>query len=326
LLALRDRFYPELRGQPPSAEWIGPMAFTPDQLPAIGVLRPGIVIAAGYNGYGGSYTTAAGLAAAQIARTGTVPEWLPEDVFSPRRLTSAHPIFMTEKDGLWRIASSLCRQLKAVNRQISEALTLRSGPVASAVRGQRPPRVSRMMRMPAIEPEAAEPIDAALLAPFPVFRDFTQGELETLAASLRRLDLAAGTLLFAEADAGGTCFVVVTGAVDVSIKVRDEPQLLAQLGPGSIFGQASLIEGEARTASCSIHKHSVLAEIDRETCAQLLDARSPIALKLLAALNQGLVEALRNADRRLMRLEQERESRSAAIRDLHPIAGAMSQV
>ena len=39
-----------------------------------------------------------------------------------------------------------------------------------------------------------------------------------------------------------------------------------------------------------------------------LDSGSPIALKLLAALNLGLVEALRNADRRRMRLEMERES------------------
>jgi glycine/D-amino acid oxidase-like deaminating enzyme len=73
LLALRDRFYPELRGSPPAAEWVGPMAFTPDQLPAIGFLRPGVVIAAGYNGYGGSYTTAAGLAAAEMALTSQAP-------------------------------------------------------------------------------------------------------------------------------------------------------------------------------------------------------------------------------------------------------------
>jgi len=73
LLELRDRFYPELRGQPPSTEWVGPMGFTPDQLPAIGVLRPGVIVAAGFNGYGGSYTTAAGEAAASLAADGTAP-------------------------------------------------------------------------------------------------------------------------------------------------------------------------------------------------------------------------------------------------------------
>ena len=66
LVALRDFFYPELLGQPPSAEWIGPMAFTPDGLPCVGFLRPGLVAAAGYNGYGGTYATAAGSTAAEI--------------------------------------------------------------------------------------------------------------------------------------------------------------------------------------------------------------------------------------------------------------------
>jgi ABC-type sugar transport system ATPase subunit len=107
LLAIRDRYYPELQGRPPSSEWIGPMAFTPDQLPAIGFLRHGIVIAAGYNGYGGSYTTAAGLAAAQMAMTGRAPDWVPEDVFSPRRLTTTEPIFMTERDGLVVLVGTL---------------------------------------------------------------------------------------------------------------------------------------------------------------------------------------------------------------------------
>ena len=307
LLALRDRYYPELRGRPPSCEWIGPMAFTPDQLPAIGFLRAGVVMAVGYNGYGGSYTTAAGLAAARMAMTGEAPDWVPEDVFSPRRLTTSEPIFMTGRDGLWRIAQSLCRQLKAVNRQISEALTLRADGIASAVPRQVPPRVSRMARVVATESSSAESIEATTLLGFPAFRDFTALEVTELLRSMQRWDLARGTLLFQEGDEGYTCFVVVRGVVDVSVKVRGQPQLLAQLGPGSIFGQASLIDAEPRTVSCSIRRDAVLAEIDAAACERLLNSGNPVALKLLGALNQGQVAALRSADRQLMRLNEDRE-------------------
>ena len=307
LLEIRDRYYPELRGRPPSAEWVGPMAFTPDQLPAIGFLRPGIIIVAGYNGYGGSYTTAAGLAAAQMAITGEVPEWVPEDVFSPRRLTTTEPIFMTERDGLWRIAASLCRQLKAVNHQISEALMLRADGEASAVPRRVPPRVSRMVRALETETSPATSIGPEMLRSFPAFRNFTVDEVAELLGSMQRWDLPRGTLLFREGDEGYTCFVVIRGMVDVSVKVRGQPQLLAQLGPGSIFGQSSLIDGEPRMASYSMHRDSVLAEIDATACERLLNNRSALALKLLAALNQGLVAALRSADRQLMRLNEERE-------------------
>lgn len=306
LLALRDRFYPELRGCPPSAEWVGPMAFTPDQLPAIGFLRPGVIIAAGYNGYGGSYTTAAGMAAAQMALTGRTPDWVPEDVFSPRRLTSADPIFMTERDSLWRIAAALCRQLSHVNRQISEALTLSAVEVATAVPRQAPPRVSRMIRASDAINAASTRIDPALLAPFPAFRDFTTEELALLLDNVQRWDLPQGTLLFMEGDPGNTCFVLVRGGIDVSVKVRGRPQLLAQLSPGAIFGQASLVSGEPRSTSCSIHRDALLAEIHPDACERLLASGSPIALKLLAALNQGLVAALRTADRNLMRLDAQR--------------------
>jgi glycine/D-amino acid oxidase-like deaminating enzyme/CRP-like cAMP-binding protein len=309
LLAIRDRFYPELRGRPPSCEWIGPMGFTPDQLPAIGFLRPGVIVAAGYNGYGGSYTTAAGAAAATMAITGAPPDWVPEDVFSPRRLTTTEPIFMTERDGLWRIAASLCRQLKAVNRQISEALTLRADGMSSAVPRQAPPRVSRMMRIVGTEISSADSIEPSTVSAFPAFRDFSIDEVRELLRSMQRWDLTRGTLLFQEGDEGSTCYLVVRGAVDVSVKVRGQPQLLAQLGPGSIFGQSSLIDGEPRSVSCSIRRDAVLAEIDATACERLLNNRGRLALKLLAALNQGLVAALRSTDRQLMRLNDEvRES------------------
>lgn len=86
LRAKRDALHPELTGVPPSREWAGPTAFTPDFLPAIGELQPGLIVAAGFNGYGGVYTQAAGLAAAEIALTGRAPEWAPQDIFSPKRL------------------------------------------------------------------------------------------------------------------------------------------------------------------------------------------------------------------------------------------------
>jgi CRP-like cAMP-binding protein len=294
------------------------MAFTPDQLPAIGFLRPGIIVAAGYNGYGGSYTTAAGLAAAQMAITGRTPDWVPEDVFAPRRLIADEPIFMTERDGLWRIAESLCRQLSAVNRQISEALTLSAAGDASAVPRQVAPRVSRMVRALSTETSSAESIPPEQLLAFPVFRNFTSHEIAELLRSMQRWDLARGTLLFKEGDDGYTCYVVVRGTVDVSIKVRGQAQLLSQLGPGSIFGQASLIAGEPRSVSCSIRRDAILAEIDAAACERLLNSKGALALKLLAALNQGLVSALRSADRQLMRLNEEHAGAGADL-DVEPV-------
>ena len=48
---------------------------------------------------------------------------------------------------------------------------------------------------------------------------------------------------------------------------------------------------------------AVLLEIEREPCERLLRSGSATALKFLAALNEGLVSALRGADLQLMQLE-----------------------
>ena len=300
LLALRARFYPELDGRPPSAEWIGAMAFTPDQLPAIGFLRPGVVVAAAYNGYGGSFTTAAGLAAARMALTSSTPDWVPEDVFSPRRLLSSEPLFMTAQDSLWRIATSLCRQLKVVDRQVTESLALH-GPARA--RSRRAPRnVTQMMRAVPRDTSPGASIDPTMLHELEPFADFSLDELRQVLAVATRCDLPKSRLLFREGDPGDSCFILVRGQIDVTIKVRQQRHLLAQLSPGTIFGQVSLIAGEPRSATCTIRRDAVLAQLNRDACETLLGTRAPVALKFLAALNRGLTEALRIADRRLMQL------------------------
>lgn len=305
LIALRDQFYPELRGQPPSAEWIGPMGFTPDGLPCIGFLRPGLIIAAGFNGYGGTYTTAAGHAAAHMARTGTAPDWVPDDVFSPHRFATAEPVFMSEKDSLWRIAASLCNQLDLVNARMSEALSIQ-------------PRTQRLSPNLSVDGADARMRSASLMVTpeeikaFPLFAIFALDEIRDLLALMESWRCPKGSQLFSQGSPGGSCFLIVRGAVDVSLEVHGEDQLLARLGPGSILGQVSVITGAPRNASCSAASDALIAELQCTPCEHLLNGGTPMALKFLAALNEGLIAALRGADRRLMKLmAAERESSGA---------------
>ena len=297
LMKLRDNFYPELAGRPPSAEWVGPMAFTPDGLPCIGFLRPGIIVAVGYNGYGGSYATAAGHAAAEMAISDVVPEWLPEEIFSPRRLLSDQPLFLTEREGLWRVAVSLCRQVQSVNRQLSDELTLHAS--SSVV----PKIVDTQITCPPGESRSTDGTEAESLTAFDAFRKFSQEEIRELLQLMRRWELGKGTIVFSEGSPGGNCFIILRGTVDVSVNTRGQQQLLATLNPGSVFGQMSLIDGVPRSATCSVRTDAVLLEVVRVPCEELLNSGSTLALKFLATLNEGLILALRGADLRLMQLE-----------------------
>jgi hypothetical protein len=276
------------------------MAFTPDGLPCIGLLRPGLVIASGYNGYGGSYASIAGSVAGDIAITDTIPDLVPEEIFSPRRLLRDDPLFLTERKGLWRVATSLCHQLKAVNQQISEAVTLQQGANAATEASAAAP-VAR----PPGENAPASGVDVEALRKFDSFHKFSRDEIQHLLGLMRRWDLAKGDIICAEGSPGGSCFVIVAGEVDVSINVRGQQQLLATLRAGNVFGQVSAIADLPRSATCSAHNDAVVLEIERSLCKELLISASPAALKFLATLNEGLISALRGADLRLMQIDQQ---------------------
>jgi CRP-like cAMP-binding protein len=137
----------------------------------------------------------------------------------------------------------------------------------------------------------------------PIFRDVSLDELAELIAQLRRSDVLENTLVCAEGAPGTSCFIVLSGIVDVTSNIGGRQRRLASLGPGSVFGQVSLIDGQPRSATCIVRRNGVLLEMDRDACARLFESRSSSALKFLAILNQGLIAALRGADRRLVRLQ-----------------------
>jgi glycine/D-amino acid oxidase-like deaminating enzyme len=299
LLKIRDSFYPELAGQPPSAEWIGPMAFTPDGLPCIGFYKPGVVVAAGYNGYGGTYATVAGFAAAQMALTGQAPDWVPPDVFSPIRLTRAEPLFLSDKNGLWRVAVSLCRQLSTVNKRISEAITIQG--IAPLKAGKR----RQVVSSPLGSCSSAAGVHPDQLRNTQLFASFSSTESKQLLAVMRRWDLSANSIICTEGSPGGTCFVILSGQVDVSIESAGHQQLMATLHEGALFGQVSVIEDAPRMATCTTRTDAVLLEIDRHHCENILRTDSNMAAKFLAVLHDGLIDALHSSDLRLMKLERQ---------------------
>lgn len=296
LLELRDRYFPELRRRPFSTEWIGPIALTPDQLPAMGFLKPGIIVAAGFNGYGGSYCVAAGQAAADMAISGAVPDWLPEDVFSPQRLLNQTPLFFAETSNLWCYAASLCVQLRALNRQLLEALEHSSRP-------------SRPRSAVLAQSSAGGGGDGATQPAIPLpslqslkpFRAFSPEECAEILAIVGARSARKGDMLFAESSPGDACFVIVQGAVHVSFGANGGEKLLAKFGPSSIFGQVALIDGGGSNGTCIVQQDTLLLEMKHDACYRLLARHSPLAYKFLAALTDGVIHALRGAERQLKR-------------------------
>lgn len=119
----------------------------------------------------------------------------------------------------------------------------------------------------------------------------------------------AGTVLFEEGDPGDQMYVIQSGRVRLTRKLRGEAQLLAVLPPGEFFGEMAIINERPRSATADVLEDAQLLVLDAQMFEALVRGNTEIALRLIkrlaARLNQAnaQVEVLlvRDANHRLVR-------------------------
>lgn len=107
---------------------------------------------------------------------------------------------------------------------------------------------------------------------------------------------------------GDACFVIVKGAVDISIDGLGGKKLLARLGPSAILGHVALIDGGGSNGACTVQEDTLLLEMKHDACHRLLARQSPLAFKFLSTLTEGVIQEVRVAERQLKRLNSHRHS------------------
>jgi CRP/FNR family transcriptional regulator len=89
-----------------------------------------------------------------------------------------------------------------------------------------------------------------LLAGHEWFASLTDDELTDLADRAETVFWETGTVVFDEGERGTDCYVLHSGAVKILRRFPDGRRItLARLGPGSVFGELALFNGERRSAS-----------------------------------------------------------------------------
>lgn len=96
-----------------------------------------------------------------------------------------------------------------------------------------------------------------------------------------RIEVRAGSVIFAESDPPTTAFLIESGEVEVSTQRRGEPTVLARLGPGMLLGEMAVIDNSPRTATAFALTDCVLIPIDRRQFAERLGAADPVVRALL---------------------------------------------
>jgi Cyclic nucleotide-binding domain/Major Facilitator Superfamily len=142
----------------------------------------------------------------------------------------------------------------------------------------------------AIDASAVVPVvELALLRSMPIFASLPAPVLESLAASLVRLEVPAGTVVITEGEIGDRFYAIADGEVSV---VKDG-RPVAMLGRGDGFGEIALLRSIPRTATCVAQTPAALYTLSKE----------PFVAALTGHASAGADAAERQVRRRLAELD-----------------------
>jgi CRP/FNR family cyclic AMP-dependent transcriptional regulator len=137
-----------------------------------------------------------------------------------------------------------------------------------------------------------------LLRSVPLFADLEEGELERFSRVAVPRSFPAATRVFHEGDHSDACYIVRSGSFRVTREHSDGRAItLATLGPGDIFGELAMLDGEVRSASVESLSDGELLALPAGEVRALLARQPEITVKLIAA----LVRRLRAANERISR-------------------------
>ena len=160
------------------------------------------------------------------------------------------------------------------------------------------------------------PIDPQVLRQAAAFQLLDDDELAELTAHVDEPSFAAGQLIFQAGDPGGAMHVVLTGRVEVFVLDADRRRVsLHEFGPGEIFGELSLFDGEPRSASVVALEPTRTFLIDRADLERLFARKPHAALDVLTVMSRRLRKTDLLLSRRVSRNSNEVLDQKATLGD-----------
>lgn len=130
---------------------------------------------------------------------------------------------------------------------------------------------------------------ARLLKRVPLFEDLSREELMRISRVAVPRRFPEGTRVFHEGDESDSCYVVRSGELRVTRQHSDGRAIaLATLGPGDMFGELAMLDGEARSASVETLSDVALLALSAADMRGLLAKNPQITVKLVITLTRRL--------------------------------------
>ncbi len=156
---------------------------------------------------------------------------------------------------------------------------------------------------------------AQLIGTVPLFKLLSGDERADLEKVFARREVAAGDTVFSVGEPGDSLYIVGSGSVELFVKDNTGSKIvLTVCEPGEVFGELSLFDGGARTATAVCVEPATLLVLDRDDLLSFLRRHPDAALDLLTTMGQRMRSADEMLRRRVARnINEEMQIRSTLI-------------
>jgi len=130
---------------------------------------------------------------------------------------------------------------------------------------------------------------AVILKMNAMFADLGTDELQRLSNLCHTQHLGNGEVLFQKGDAGDALFGVRRGQVRIETGASDGSRLtLNFMGPGDLFGEVAVLDGQSRTADATAGEPTELFVLGRQEFLEHLEREPRVAIKIIQLLCQRI--------------------------------------
>jgi CRP/FNR family cyclic AMP-dependent transcriptional regulator len=121
------------------------------------------------------------------------------------------------------------------------------------------------------------------------FESFAPAEREAIAARLVSRRFTDGEMIFMRGDPGSTLMILAEGRVRIGVNTAEgREMLLTIMEPGQLFGEMSLLDGQARSADAIAMGDTLVLVLERTDFMATLRQFPDAALRLCEVLSQRL--------------------------------------
>lgn len=132
-------------------------------------------------------------------------------------------------------------------------------------------------------------ITPSVLARVSLFADLEQDDLRKLAEQLRPRRYRRGETVFVTGDPGTSLCMVNAGRIKLALTSNEGREvILDMLGPGEVFGELALLDGEPRSADAIAVEPTELLLLQRDEFIRFLRAQPEAAITLLGVLSRRI--------------------------------------